>query len=214
VICPRDLPQSTRRGPRDGQGPKCPDRRCPAVERAELKSASPEPFRQMMSAFITTLMGADGDALSGVGHSTVPSERVNSLNSYRHRDFDTRVGTLDVAVPKVLRRICFPDREDGRVANVHALVTVMVSASTSGRVAGGIAAPGSHRSRRDSLPSPGSCRPHPPERRSPGPVGEHARILLRDPLPARLSLLEPPEPPVLSLDPPHQVGIDAVQQSM
>src|SRR3954467_1197243 len=29
-----------------------------------------------------------------------------------------------------------------------------------GRVAGGIAAPGSHRSRRDSLPSPGSCRPH------------------------------------------------------
>jgi hypothetical protein len=29
-----------------------------------------------------------------------------------------------------------------------------------GRVAGGIAAPGSHRSRRDGLPSPGSCHPH------------------------------------------------------
>src|SRR4051812_30441294 len=40
---------------------------------------------------------------------------------------------------------------------------------TQGRVAGGIAAPGSHRSRRDSLPSPGSS--HPP----PQPLVPHAQ---------------------------------------
>ena len=32
--------------------------------------------------------------------------------------------------------------------------------TNQGRVAGGISAPGSHRSRRDGLPSPGSCHPH------------------------------------------------------
>ena|SRR5665213_313101 len=37
---------------------------------------------------------------------------------------------------------------------------VYVCNRESGRVAGGIAAPGSHRSRRDSLPSPGSSHQH------------------------------------------------------
>ena len=36
-------------------------------------------------------------------------ERVNVRNGYRHRDFDTRAGTLDVAIPKLRSGSYFPD---------------------------------------------------------------------------------------------------------
>ena len=35
--------------------------------------------------------------------------RVNVRNGYRHRDFDTRAGTLDVAIPKLRSGSYFPD---------------------------------------------------------------------------------------------------------
>ena len=36
-------------------------------------------------------------------------ERTNRRNGYRHRDFDTRAGTLDVAIPKLRQGSYFPD---------------------------------------------------------------------------------------------------------
>jgi putative transposase len=36
-------------------------------------------------------------------------ERVNQRNGYRHRDFDTRAGTLDVAIPKLRQGTYFPE---------------------------------------------------------------------------------------------------------
>lgn len=35
--------------------------------------------------------------------------RTKSRNGYRHRDFDTRAGTLDVAIPKLRSGSYFPD---------------------------------------------------------------------------------------------------------
>ncbi len=75
----------------------------------QLESASPDLLRHLMSTFITTLMGAEVDALCGAGYGVPSSERVNSRNGYRHRDFDTRVGTIDVAIPKVRTGTYFPD---------------------------------------------------------------------------------------------------------
>ena len=74
-----------------------------------LASASPDLLRSMLSTFIQTVMGADADALCGAGYGERSPDRVNSRNGYRHRDFDTRVGTLDVAVPKLLSGSYFPD---------------------------------------------------------------------------------------------------------
>ena len=59
--------------------------------------------------FIHTLMGAEADALCGAGYGQRSDERSNSRNGYRHRDFDTRVGTLDVAIPKLRSGSYFPD---------------------------------------------------------------------------------------------------------
>ncbi|GAB3240890.1 IS256 family transposase [Kineosporia babensis] len=93
----------------------------------QLESASPDLLRQMLSAFITTLMGAEVDALCGAGYGIPSSERVNSRNGYRHRDFDTRVGTLDVAIPKVRTGTYFPDWLLERRKRAEAALTSVVA---------------------------------------------------------------------------------------
>ncbi|MCZ2404456.1 transposase [Paenarthrobacter sp. Z7-10] len=67
----------------------------------QLEQASPDLLRQMLQTFITALMGAEADAVCGAEYGQPSTDRVNSRNGYRHRDFDTRAGTLDVAIPKL-----------------------------------------------------------------------------------------------------------------
>jgi hypothetical protein len=66
-----------------------------------LESASPDLLRELLSTFIEVLMSAEADAICGAPYATSSPERVNVRNGYRHRDFDTRAGTLDVAIPKL-----------------------------------------------------------------------------------------------------------------
>ncbi len=76
----------------------------------------------------------------------------------------------------------------------------------SGRVAGGIAAPGSHRSRRDSLPSPGSSDLS-SDNADPAPVREQAGLSSLQPGPPRREPLQGPQPSVLPASPAPEVGI-------
>ncbi|WP_197516530.1 transposase, partial [Nocardia sp. 852002-51101_SCH5132738] len=71
--------------------------------------ASPDLLREMMSTFIKALMSNEADSMCGAGYGERSDERVNSRNGYRHRDFDTRVGTIDVAIPKLRQGSYFPD---------------------------------------------------------------------------------------------------------
>ena len=75
----------------------------------QLAQASPDLLRGLLSAFIHALMGAEADAICGAGYRQRSDERTNSRNGYRHRDFDTRAGTLDVAIPKLRQGSYFPD---------------------------------------------------------------------------------------------------------
>nr|GLK35414.1 hypothetical protein GCM10017611_22660 [Rhodococcus wratislaviensis] len=54
-------------------------------------------------------MGAEADSLCGAGFGERSENRTNSRNGYRHRDFDTRAGTLDIAIPKLRQGSYFPD---------------------------------------------------------------------------------------------------------
>ena len=54
-------------------------------------------------------MGAEADALCGAGYGQRSTERTNQRNGYRHREFDTRAGTLDLAIPKLRQGSYFPD---------------------------------------------------------------------------------------------------------
>jgi putative transposase len=59
----------------------------------QLAASSPDLLRDMLASFIQSLMSAEADAVCGAGYGERTPERVTSRNGYRHRDFDTRVGT-------------------------------------------------------------------------------------------------------------------------
>ena len=66
-----------------------------------LAQASPDLMRQMLQGFINQILSAQADTVCGAEYGVASTERVNQRNGYRHRDLDTRVGTIDVAVPKL-----------------------------------------------------------------------------------------------------------------
>ena len=74
-----------------------------------LVQASPDLMRQMLATFINTLLSADADAVCGAGWGQVSDARLTQRNGYRHRDLDTRTGTLDVAIPKLRSGTYFPE---------------------------------------------------------------------------------------------------------
>src|SRR3954451_1548544 len=75
----------------------------------QLAQASPDLLRELLQTFINTLLSAEADVVCGAEYGTVSPERVNQRNGYRHRDFDTRAGTVDAAIPKLRHGSYFPD---------------------------------------------------------------------------------------------------------
>src|SRR3954464_4867487 len=74
-----------------------------------LSDASPDLMRHLLATVISALLSADVDAVCGAEYGTASPERVNSRNGYRHRELDTRIGTIDVAIPKLRSGSYFPD---------------------------------------------------------------------------------------------------------
>ena len=60
-------------------------------------------------------------------HTGCRDDRVNVRNGYRHRDFDTRAGTLDVAIPKLRSGSYFPDWLLERRRRAEAALTCVVA---------------------------------------------------------------------------------------
>ncbi len=74
-----------------------------------LSDASPDLMRHLLGTVINSLLSADADAVCGAEYGQPSPDRVNSRNGYRHRDLDTRVGTIDVAIPKLRAGSYFPE---------------------------------------------------------------------------------------------------------
>jgi transposase-like protein len=75
----------------------------------QLESASPDVLRAMVRTFADALMSAEADALCGAGYGERSVERTNSRNGYRPREWDTRAGTVELAIPKLRSGSYFPD---------------------------------------------------------------------------------------------------------
>ncbi len=74
---------------------------------------------------INTLLSAEADALCGPEYGTPSPDRVNSRNEYRTRELDTRVGTIDVQIPKLRHGTYFPDwLLERRKRSESAMITV------------------------------------------------------------------------------------------
>jgi len=63
----------------------------------------------MVQGFAEALMGAEADALCGAGYGELSPKRVNQRNGYRERTWDTRTGTIELALPKLREGSYFPD---------------------------------------------------------------------------------------------------------
>jgi transposase-like protein len=93
----------------------------------QLASASPDLLRSMLTTFINTLMSAEADAICGAPYGMPSPGRVNVRNGYRQRDFDTRAGTLEVAIPKLRSGSYFPDWLLERRRRAEAALTSVVA---------------------------------------------------------------------------------------
>ncbi|WP_261709318.1 IS256 family transposase [Streptomyces rhizosphaerihabitans] len=98
-----------------------------------LTAASPDLLRAMVKTFAGALMSAEADALCNAEYGQVSDERVNHRNGYRPREWDTRAGTVELAIPKLRQGSYFPHwlLERRRRAE-QALVSVVATAYLPG----------------------------------------------------------------------------------
>src|SRR5262252_2518382 len=94
----------------------------------QLAQASPDLLRSMVQSFAEALMGAEADAVCGAPFGVRSDDRTNVRNGYRRREWDTRAGSIELAIPKLRQGSYFPDwlLERRRRAEA-ALVTVVAT---------------------------------------------------------------------------------------
>jgi transposase-like protein len=98
-----------------------------------LAEASPDLMRQLLQTMINALLSADADAVVGAEYGQPTPGRTAQRNGYRHRDLDTRVGTIDVAVPKLRAGTYFPQwLLERRKRAEAALITVVADCYLAG----------------------------------------------------------------------------------
>jgi hypothetical protein len=101
--------------------------------RKQLDGDENDLLREMVAEFARRLMAAEVDAVTGAGWGEVSPERVNHRNGYRQRPFDTRIGTVELAIPKLRRGTYFPDwLLDPRRRAEKALVAVVAECYVRG----------------------------------------------------------------------------------
>jgi len=74
-----------------------------------LEQDNTDALREMVRVMAEVFMGAEVDVLCGAGHGERSSDRANHRNGYRSRQWDTRVGTIDLRIPKLRQGTYFPE---------------------------------------------------------------------------------------------------------
>jgi putative transposase len=74
-----------------------------------LADADADLVRSMLQGFVEALMSAEASAVCNAGYLERSPDRTNVRNGYRVRDWDTRVGTIELAIPKLRQGSYFPE---------------------------------------------------------------------------------------------------------
>jgi len=101
---------------------------------AELlaKAGDGDFLRSVAEAVVQLLMEADVEGLIGAGRYERSAERVTWRNGHRDRTLDTRLGTLQLRIPKPRQGSYFPPFLEPRKTSEQALVAVIQEAWVSG----------------------------------------------------------------------------------
>ncbi|MEZ0000858.1 IS256 family transposase [Sinorhizobium fredii] len=107
------------------------DDRLPLVELA-AKSGDPDFLRAIAESVLQLIMEADVDGLIGAGRYERGESRQTWRNGYRDRSLDTRLGTLNLKIPKMRTGAYFPGFLEPRKTVEKALVAVIQEAWING----------------------------------------------------------------------------------
>jgi len=77
--------------------------------RKHLEAANGDQLREMVKLMAEGLMDAEAQARCGAEYGQPSTERVNQRNGYRTRRWDTRVGSIELAVPKLRQGSYYPE---------------------------------------------------------------------------------------------------------
>ena len=77
--------------------------------REQVEQADGDLLREMVRTFAEAMMSAEASALCNAEYGERTPERSNARNGYRSRRWDTRVGTMEVAIPKLRKGSYFPE---------------------------------------------------------------------------------------------------------
>ena len=100
-----------------------------ALLEQHLADASPDLLREMIASFANAMMSAQADQACDAGYGERSAERTSQRNGYRAREWDTRAGTVELAIPKLRQGSFFPDwLLTHRRRAEQALVTVVATA--------------------------------------------------------------------------------------
>ena len=77
--------------------------------RKQLEDGNEDLLREMVRVFAETVMSGEADELCGAAYGERSDARVNRRNGYRMRTWDTRTGTISLALPKLREGSYFPE---------------------------------------------------------------------------------------------------------
>jgi len=105
--------------------------RLPLAELLE-KAGEGDFLRAVAEAVLQLLMETDVEGLIGAARHERSAERLNYRNGYRDRTLDTRLGSLQLRVPKLRQGSYFPPFLEARKTSERALVAVIQEAWIGG----------------------------------------------------------------------------------
>lgn len=74
----------------------------------QLDGPDMDVLRELVKVFAERLKAEQADVIFGAPYGERSEDRVNKRNGYRPRAVDTRVGTIEVAIPKLREGSYFP----------------------------------------------------------------------------------------------------------
>jgi putative transposase len=89
-------------------------------------------LRQSVALVVREVMEAEVGALAGAGHYQRSPERMTQRNGYRAREWDTRAGTIELAIPRLRTGSYLPSFLEPRRRSEQALVAVVQEAYVNG----------------------------------------------------------------------------------
>jgi transposase-like protein len=75
----------------------------------QIEAADKDLLREMVKAVAEKLMSAEADMVCGAAYGLSSPAQVNQRNGYRPRRGDTRVGSVELSIPKLRKGSYFPE---------------------------------------------------------------------------------------------------------